>query len=180
MAVIARAALANEEIRRIVGTKTYTFTGPEGAAHKLTNHNKMLSSYAGAIGMKTGYTTKARSTFVGAATRDGRTMLAIVFGADNPYSYAIRLLDQGFTTPVAAEPTTNALAQPSSAAAATPKAAVDVADDPSLSHRASTWFAIAFVLFVTALIVAKRSIGAPQRRLQAPRSESPTFPGVLD
>lgn len=157
MAMVARAALANPEIRTIVGTKVYTFTGPDGAVHRLTNHNKMLTTYAGAIGMKTGYTTKARSTFVGAANRDGRTMIAVVLGADNPYDYARLLLDQGFATPVTSEPTDHGLRE-AVAPAATPAAArTSTQGGGGGSVASSTWFAGAFLVVVVAMVLAQRA-----------------------
>jgi hypothetical protein len=62
-----------------------------------------LDLYPGANGLKTGTTELAGHTFVGSATRDGRTMLAIVFDAVDYYGSAGALLDQGFNTPVSAE-----------------------------------------------------------------------------
>ena len=109
MAIVGRAALSDPLISSIAGTKKYNFDGPDGAAHSLTNHNKLLSSYEGAIGLKTGYTTKAKNTFVGAATRNGRTMLVVVMGADNPYTLSVQLLDQGFATPIGNQSTSNEL-----------------------------------------------------------------------
>jgi serine-type D-Ala-D-Ala carboxypeptidase (penicillin-binding protein 5/6) len=38
----------------------------------------LLLNYHGAIGVKTGWTTKARGTFIGAATRNGHTLVATV------------------------------------------------------------------------------------------------------
>jgi serine-type D-Ala-D-Ala carboxypeptidase (penicillin-binding protein 5/6) len=106
MAIVARAALANPLISSIAATKSYRFIGPDGVHHELPNHNKLLNIYPGAIGLKTGYTQRAKNTFVGAATRNGRTMLVVVMGADNPYDYAEQLLDQGFATPVTSESAT--------------------------------------------------------------------------
>ena len=103
MAIVGRAALSDPLISSIVATKRYEFEGPDGAPHTLTNHNKMLQTYSGSIGMKTGYTNKAKSTYVGAAQRNGRTMLVVVMGADNPYALSSQLLDQGFATPVSSQ-----------------------------------------------------------------------------
>lgn len=105
LAIVARAVMANNDLREIVSTKRYEFAGPDGAKHVLKNHNKMLGDYVGAIGMKTGYTSKARHTFVGAATSGGRTMIAIALDAPNPYAYPQQLMTQGFATPVSSEPT---------------------------------------------------------------------------
>jgi serine-type D-Ala-D-Ala carboxypeptidase (penicillin-binding protein 5/6) len=107
MAIIGRAVLADPQLAEIVKTQKYEFFGGDGQAHTLTNHNKMLAQYAGAIGVKPGYTTKAKQTMVAAATRNGRTMLAVAFGADNPYNKVSELMDQGFATPVSSEPSTD-------------------------------------------------------------------------
>ena len=40
--------------------------------------DRLLLNYHGAIGVKTGWTTKARGTFIGAATRNGHTLVATV------------------------------------------------------------------------------------------------------
>src|SRR5207245_5694633 len=71
--------------------------------HLILNHNRMHNTYPGADGFKTGYTRKAGHTLIAAATRDGRTMMAIVMGAPDPYRSATSLMDRGFTTPVPAE-----------------------------------------------------------------------------
>ena len=40
----------------IVATPDYRFVGGDGQPHHLTNHNRLLTTYAGAIGVKTGAT----------------------------------------------------------------------------------------------------------------------------
>lgn len=160
MAIIGRAALANPLIASIADTKQYDFVGPDGQHHELPNHNKMLSQYDGAIGLKTGYTQKAMNTFVGAAQRDGRTMLVVVMGADNPYNYSEQLLNQGFATPVSAEPA-NADVLPShalanlNATAAAPVAAVK-ATAPVSHHRTAVITTIVLIVLLGAAALAMR------------------------
>ena len=103
LAIVARAALANPTLRMITATPEYHFVGPDGHAHRLLNHNKALRNYPGSIGLKTGWTQRAGHTYVGAATRDKRTMLVVLLNTDNTYVEAATLLDRGFATPVAAE-----------------------------------------------------------------------------
>ena len=68
----------------IVATKTFDFPGhstPESGDHpsyQLENDNKLLYNYPGALGGKTGYTDDAGQTFVGAAERDGRRLVAVL------------------------------------------------------------------------------------------------------
>jgi D-alanyl-D-alanine carboxypeptidase (penicillin-binding protein 5/6) len=110
LAIAARALLAKPALAAIVATPIYRFTGPDGFHHRLTNHNYFfLSTYPGAIGVKTGYTNRAGHCLIAAAQRNGRTMLAVVMSSGNPTQAAKQLLDKGFATPVAAEPATDQL-----------------------------------------------------------------------
>jgi serine-type D-Ala-D-Ala carboxypeptidase (penicillin-binding protein 5/6) len=110
LAIAARALLNQPVLASIVATPVYYFDGPDGVHHRLTNHNKFfLTTYAGAIGMKTGYTSRAGYCLIAAARRDGRTMLAVVLHGNNPNQTARDLLDKGFATPLDAEPTADRL-----------------------------------------------------------------------
>ena len=61
------------------------------------NHNRgFLTSYPGAIGLKTGFTDQAGRTLITAARRDGRTLIAVVMGTWDDTGWAGYLLDQGF------------------------------------------------------------------------------------
>jgi D-alanyl-D-alanine carboxypeptidase len=103
LAIVARAVLHRPELLSIVQTEHFEFQGGDGVGHELNNHDLFLSLYPGATGLKTGTTDKAGRTFVGTATRGGRTMLAVVFDAVDVYGSAGALLDQGFATPVESE-----------------------------------------------------------------------------
>src|SRR5690606_7012919 len=63
---------------------------------------KLLANYPGALGGKTGFTDDAGQTFVGAATRDGRRLVAVLLRGTRqpiaPWEQAARLLDYGFAT----------------------------------------------------------------------------------
>ncbi|MBV8161868.1 MAG: D-alanyl-D-alanine carboxypeptidase [Acidimicrobiia bacterium] len=103
LAVAARNALADDQIRQIVSTQIYKFHGGDGNDHRLFNEDLLLKTYPGAIGMKTGWTRKAGHSFIGAATRDGRTMISVVLGAAEIYRTSSALLDKGFGIPLSAE-----------------------------------------------------------------------------
>jgi D-alanyl-D-alanine carboxypeptidase (penicillin-binding protein 5/6) len=103
LAVMARTALAIPVIREIVDLPEYRFTAPDGVVHVIRNVDRGLELYPGAIGIKTGYTKAAGNTFMAAATRNGRTMLAVVLQSPDIYRSASALLDLGFATPVARE-----------------------------------------------------------------------------
>ena len=101
LAIVARAALAQPQIRLIVATDNYRFNGGDGINHVVRNHNLLLNRYPGATGMKTGYTRGAGHTLIGSATRNGRTMIAVVLNAVDPTGSTVQLLDKGFLMPIA-------------------------------------------------------------------------------
>ncbi|MBV9412659.1 MAG: D-alanyl-D-alanine carboxypeptidase [Acidimicrobiia bacterium] len=103
LAIAARNALANDQIRQIAQTQVYKYHGGDNIDHRLLNENLLLKTYPGAIGLKTGYTHKAGHSYIGAATRDGRTMISVVLGATDIYRTSTALLDKGFATPISAE-----------------------------------------------------------------------------
>jgi D-alanyl-D-alanine carboxypeptidase (penicillin-binding protein 5/6) len=103
LAVVARAVLREPALMAIINTPEIRFHGGDGLDHHVVRHNRLFELYPGAIGLKTGLTDRAGRTFVGAARRDGRTMLVVLFDAVDIYATAGHLRDQGFATPVDAE-----------------------------------------------------------------------------
>lgn len=98
LALLARNGLEMPVFRDYVSTVRTKFPAPKGKSFWIHNHNDLLTEYKGCIGVKTGYTTKAESTFVGAAKRDGRTIIVTLMHA-KPQSWeedAEALLDWGF------------------------------------------------------------------------------------
>jgi D-alanyl-D-alanine carboxypeptidase (penicillin-binding protein 5/6) len=75
MAIIARYALENPLISKIVKTK-YIQT----SMGTFYNTNEMLDIYPGADGVKTGYTGKAGRCLVTSVTRDDRRVITVVLG----------------------------------------------------------------------------------------------------
>lgn len=122
LAVLARAAMAREDFRGYAATVKAQFPGkmPKGSKPRTTfeiyTQDRLLLNYPGAIGIKTGWTTKARGTFVGAATRNGRTLVATVLGAEqnDAWRQSAKLLTWGFRNYAAAKPvgTLEAVAAP--------------------------------------------------------------------
>jgi D-alanyl-D-alanine carboxypeptidase (penicillin-binding protein 5/6) len=98
LAIAARNYLAVPDLMAMAGLREYRFDGP-AQSHVLYNHNKLLARYPGATGLKTGYTSLAGNTFVGTASRDGRTMISVVLNTTNIYGISGTLMDKGFATP---------------------------------------------------------------------------------
>ncbi len=66
----------------------------------LTNTNKLIRFYRGAIGTKTGSTTQAKYCLSAAAERNGMTLISVVLGAENSnarFEIAKELLNYGFS-----------------------------------------------------------------------------------
>ena len=78
------------------GIKTWTYNGKT-----YTNGNRLLGTYPGCDGMKTGYTNKSRYSLVATAARDGHHLIAVVLGAESKdirASVATKMLNKGFDT----------------------------------------------------------------------------------
>ena len=95
--LITREALFNPDFRRIVGTKKKTIPWTDHEYERvLTNKNKLLSDYEGAIGVKTGFTNKAGRCLVFAAERENMTLVGCVLNCYDWFDEAEKLLDKGF------------------------------------------------------------------------------------
>jgi D-alanyl-D-alanine carboxypeptidase len=79
----------------------------------IPNYNLLIGRYPGADGMKTGFVCPSGFNMIGSATRNGRTLVAVVLGEKSAVSRAeaaAKLLDQGFDTPAAGTATIATLA----------------------------------------------------------------------
>lgn len=95
---IARIALKNQDFRRIVMTKRKTIPWTDHEYERvLSNKNRLLSDYEGAIGVKTGYTKKAGRCLVFSAEREGLTLVGSVLNCPDWFDEAEKLLDKGFS-----------------------------------------------------------------------------------
>lgn len=86
LALIARYALQNTVFARIVSTKSKVIPRQgwsQGSEYK--NTNKLLFTYEGADGIKTGYTGPAGRCLVSSATRDDWQVIGVVLGANSTY-----------------------------------------------------------------------------------------------
>ena len=97
-----RYAWKNAVFTDIVSRRSFDFPGRGDAGYPVENDNKLLDNYPGAMGGKTGYTDDAGQTFVGAANRDGRRLVAVLLRGTRqpiaPWEQAAHLLDYGFAT----------------------------------------------------------------------------------
>jgi D-alanyl-D-alanine carboxypeptidase len=97
MAILARYAMQNPRFREVVRTPRKSVPWSAPTFGKLyVNTNRLLTSYPGANGIKTGWTTIARHCLVASATRHGRSLIVVVLHSENAFADAARLLDLGF------------------------------------------------------------------------------------
>ena len=96
LAILSAEAMKNSLFARVVETKHYTFAG-EGVTRSLSNHNRMLSCYDGAIGVKTGYTKATGRCLVTAAEKDGVRLIAVTLSAPDDWNDHAAMLDLGFS-----------------------------------------------------------------------------------
>ena len=97
LALIGREAMKLDIFRDIVKTKKYAFPYKK-RTRDIYNTNQMLTDgYKGALGVKTGYTTNAGRTFIGAAERKGTTLIVVALGIKESTAVAAgKLMDWAF------------------------------------------------------------------------------------
>lgn len=106
MAILARAVLKRfPREYRYFSQRSFKW---KGRTYK--NHNKLLKTYAGADGIKTGYIRASGFNLVASAKRKGVRIIAVMFGGKSPNQrnkHVAQLLDRGFnaTTRVASRST---------------------------------------------------------------------------
>lgn len=106
LALIARACFAEPAFQRYALTETHQIPDQEALGRKgfqIQNGNSLIDQYRGALGGKTGFTTLARHTYVGAAERAGRRLVVTLLGAEarplRGWEQGAALLDWGFALP---------------------------------------------------------------------------------
>ncbi len=95
MATLARALIRDfPKQYRYFSTKQFVYKGK-----KHRNHNRLLKSYSGTDGIKTGYIRASGFNLAASVKRNGRRLIAVVLGGKTPRSrdrHVAKLLDRGF------------------------------------------------------------------------------------
>jgi D-alanyl-D-alanine carboxypeptidase (penicillin-binding protein 5/6) len=162
-----RYAWQNPTFAEIVATRSFDFPGRGDAGYPVENDNKLLANYPGAMGGKTGFTDDAGQTFVGAANRDGRRLVAVMLRGTRvpiaPWEQAAHLLDYGFATAPGTkvgsliEPDPSLVTTPLEAATGTPLTAAPALPTPdALPVRVGVAFVGTIIVFC--LIMGARSL----------------------
>ena len=97
MALLCREALRNPDFAEMAAARSLTLRyGDPPYDRTLQNHNRLLSLYPGAIGVKTGYTKAAGRCLVSAARRDGVTLICVTLGCPDDWNVHAALYDRYF------------------------------------------------------------------------------------
>jgi len=172
LALIFRHDIANPVFAQLASTPTVLFPGyADKPPFVITNQDHLLTDYPGAIGGKNGFTNDAGQTYVGAAQRGGRRLVATLMDGTRiplaPEQQAAALLDYGFalapgaavgelvvpgSTPPSAATTTSP-APPGPVAAAAPAAAAH----SSTSTRRLALLGVGLVVLLCLLGAARRA-----------------------
>lgn len=92
LARLAEVAMAHPDLASWAGAATLTVPG----LPPMVNRNELIGRYPGATGVKTGFTNLSRYSLVGSASRDGRTLYAVVLASESNFADVRALLDHGF------------------------------------------------------------------------------------
>lgn len=91
MALLAVYALQDPTVLRLCSTSRLDLPG-----RSFYNHNKLLKTVDGCIGLKTGYTRAAGRTLVSAAERNGRRLIAVTLQDGDDWKDHAALYEFGF------------------------------------------------------------------------------------
>ena len=92
LATIGRSALALPYFKEIVGSTKHEFANKKKTKTIYTQNRMLLGNFKGTIGLKTGFTTNAGRTFIGAAERKGTTYIVALMGIKEARSTAAEKL----------------------------------------------------------------------------------------
>lgn len=97
MALLGAYAIKNPEFRLICSSdKQVVYYGNKPYRRVFTNNNKLLNTYDGAFGIKTGFTKKSGRCLVSAVERDGKTLVAVTLNAPDDWNDHMKMYDYSF------------------------------------------------------------------------------------
>ena len=97
MALLASETIKNQKFRELCSTRSYKATyGTPQYQRTFYNHNKFLSVFDGALGIKTGFTKASGRCLVTAAERDGVTLVAVTLNARDDWNDHVKMMEYAF------------------------------------------------------------------------------------
>ncbi len=104
LAVILRYAMQRLDFAEIMQMRTASIESMTGRAWTVRNHNRLLWTFPGALGGKTGWTRASRHCYVGLVEQGGRALIVSVLASSRLWSDVNELLLYGFASPDSGEP----------------------------------------------------------------------------
>ena len=98
LALITSYALKNPLFKEIVSCKNIKIVSDQGKTRYLKNKNKLLNSFIGCNGVKTGFTDDAGRCLVSSAERDGMQVVCVVLNCGPMFEECSTLMEQAFAT----------------------------------------------------------------------------------
>lgn len=96
LAKLAKVCMDNPLFKEAASSQSVTLEyGNPPYRRTLTNHNKLLKTFEGAVGVKTGFTKKAGRCLVSCAERDGKRVIAVTLKDPNDWGDHTALLNYG-------------------------------------------------------------------------------------
>lgn len=97
LAMMFRDGLASSRFRYYIALRNASFPLAHGKSYTIYTHDRLLNSYPGMLGGKNGYTIAANASYVGAASRNGHTIIvAVMRDVPNFWPEVTSLLNWGF------------------------------------------------------------------------------------
>lgn len=98
LAILARVAVSNPMIAKIVSTKSTVVTDAAGTkTYFLENINELLGTVVGIEGIKTGQTEGSLEVLVTQITRSSNTIITVVLGSQDRFEESKQLIQWAFT-----------------------------------------------------------------------------------
>jgi D-alanyl-D-alanine carboxypeptidase (penicillin-binding protein 5/6) len=104
LAIILRYAMQRLDFAEIMQMKTASIESMAGRAWTIRNHNRLLWTFPGALGGKTGWTRASRHCYVGMVAQGGRTLIVSVLASSHLWNDINELLLYGFSSRGSEEP----------------------------------------------------------------------------
>ena len=97
LALITSYAMQNDTFKEIVSTKNTKITNSDGKTRYLKNKNKLLNSFEGCNGVKTGFTDDAGRCLVSSAEKDGMNVVCVALNCQPMFEECSNLMGQALS-----------------------------------------------------------------------------------
>jgi D-alanyl-D-alanine carboxypeptidase (penicillin-binding protein 5/6) len=104
LAIMLRYAMRRLDFAEIMQMRTASVESVAGRMWNIRNHNRLLWTFPGALGGKTGWTRASRHCYVGMVESGGRTLIVSVLASSRLWDDIQELLQYGFSDIEPGEP----------------------------------------------------------------------------